>query len=271
MDPILEFKQEVEENITVLCEDKNLHNLGIDFIRETGFKNYSYNFTALGRPIIQYPQDMIAMQEIIWNIRPDLIIEMGIAHGGSLIANAAALAQLDYCDAVEAGKTLDPKATKRKVLGVDIDIRAHNKAEIEKHPMAHHIDMIEGSSIDSDIISQVHDYAKDFSTILVSLDSNHTHDHVLAELKAYAPLTSVGSYCIVYDSSIEHMPDDMFNDRPWGKGNNPKTALHEYLRILEAENVKAVDGQRLKLKIDERIESKILVTVASDGYLKRVA
>ncbi len=271
MNQVLAFKQEAEDNITALFEDKKLQDFAMEFLKESGLKKYSYNFTALGRPIIQYPQDMVAMQELIWSVRPDLIIEMGVAHGGSLIANAAALAQLDYCDAVERGETLDPKASKRKVLGVDIDIRQHNREEIEKHPMAHHIDMIEGSSIDPDIIAQVQTYAKDYSTILVSLDSNHTHEHVMAELEAYAPLTSVGSYCIVYDGSIEDMPSDMFDNRPWGKGNNPKTALHEYLKRLESEDIKAADGQKLKLEIDKRLESKILITVASDGYLKRVA
>ena len=271
MNQILTFKKEVENNLEILSKDTSLQAFAMEFLKESGLRNYSYNFTALGRPIIQYPQDMVAMQELIWSVRPDLIIETGIAHGGSLIANAAALAQLDYCDAVQAGKTLDPKASKRKVLGIDIDMRAHNRAEIEKHPMVHHIDMIEGSSIAPDMVAKVYDYAKDFSTILISLDSNHTHDHVLAELKAYAPLTSIGSYCIVYDSSIEDMPEDMYNDRPWGKGNNPKTALHKYLKYLGNEDIKAADGKRLKLEIDKRIESKILITVAADGYLKRIS
>lgn len=219
---------------------------------------YSYHFEWLGRPIIQYPQDMVAMQELIWQIKPDLIIETGIAHGGSLILSASMLALLDVCEAIEAGTTIDPKHSKRKVLGVDIDIRAHNRAAIEAHPMASRIQMIQGSSIAPEIIAQVHDVAKDFKRILVCLDSNHTHDHVLAELQAYAPLTSVGSYCVVFDTIVEDLPADMFPDRPWGPGNNPKTAVWEYLKTHP------------EFTIDKQIDHKLLISVAPDGYLKRV-
>jgi cephalosporin hydroxylase len=232
---------------------------------------YSYNFSWLGRPIIQYPQDMVAMQELLWQIKPDLIIETGIAHGGSLILSASMLAMIDYCEAVETGGTLNPKAGHRRVLGVDIDIRAHNRAAIEAHPLAHKIDMIQGSSIAPQIIEQVHHYANRHKSILVCLDSMHTHDHVLAELEAYAPLVSPDSYCVVFDTIIEDMPDDMFPDRPWGKGNNPQTAVHEYLRRLKDEGRHAADGAPLHFEIDRMIENKLLITVAPDGYLKRVA
>ena len=127
---------------------------------------------------------MVATQELIWSVRPDLIIDTGIAHGGSAIMNASCLALLDYCDAVDSGNHLDPKASKRKVLALDIDIRNHQKEVISSHPMAHHIDMLEGSSIDEKIISQVYKYAKNFKKVLVCLDSDHTHSHVLEELKA---------------------------------------------------------------------------------------
>ena len=232
---------------------------------------YSYNFYWLGRPIIQYPQDMVALQEIIWTTRPDLIIEAGIAHGGSLILSASMLALLDYCDAVESGTNLDPKSTRRRVLGIDIDIRAHNLAAIEAHPMAHRIDMIEGSSIAPEIIAQVHQIARKHKVVMVILDSNHTHEHVLAELEAYAPLTSKGCYCVVFDTVVEDLPDAMFPDRPWCKGNNPKTAVWEYLRRLETEGRKATDGDGLKFEIDKSIENKLLITVAPDGYLKRIS
>jgi cephalosporin hydroxylase len=213
---------------------------------------------------------MIAMQEIIWQTRPDLIIETGIAHGGSLILSASMLALIDYCEAAEAGKTLDPKASRRRVLGLEIDIRSHNRNAIEAHPLAHKIDMIQGSSIAPEIIAHVYEYAKGYERILVCLDSNHTHDHVLAELEAYAPLVSPDSYCVVFDTIIEDMPDDMFPDRPWGKGNNPKTAAWEYLRRLKEESSTAADGAPLRFEIDKIIENKLLVTVAPDGYLHRV-
>lgn len=231
---------------------------------------YSYNYTWLGRPIIQYPQDMVAMQELIWSVKPDLIIEAGIAHGGSLVMHASILALIDYAEAVETGKVLDPKATTRHVLGLDIDIRPHNREQIENHPMSHRINMIEGSSIDPEIIDRVHAIAKNYNRVLVVLDSNHTHSHVLAELEAYAPLTSKGSYCVVFDTVVEDLPNEMYPDRPWGKGNNPKTAVWEYMRQILAEGRKAMDGDTLKFEIDKSIEDKILVTVAPDGYLKRV-
>lgn len=223
------------------------------------FKNrYMYNFESLGRPIIQYPQDMVAIQESIWNIKPDLIVEIGIAHGGSLVLSASMLAMLDMCDAIEAGNHIDPRESKRKVLGIDIDIRAHNREAIEVHPMASRIQMIQGSSIAPEIIEQVYDFAKEYKRILVCLDSNHTHEHVLAELEAYAPLTSVGSYCVVFDTIVEDMPADMFPNRPWGPGDNPKTAVWEYLKTHS------------EFEIDKSIQNKLQITGAPDGFLKRV-
>ena len=218
---------------------------------------YSYNFSALGRPIIQYPQDMVAIQEMIWRIKPDLVIETGIAHGGSLILSASMLALLDYCDAVEAGKTLDPNAPRRRVLGIDIDIRAHNRAAIEMHPMAHRIDMIQGSSITPEVIAEVGKRAAQFQRIMVFLDSNHTHEHVLAELDAYAPLVSPGSYCVVFDTVIENLPAGMYPDRPWDVGNSPKTAVREFL------------SRNPDFEVDEDMDAKLLITVAPGGYLRR--
>jgi len=263
------FYSERNERIQSYKDNTQLINAKAIFLGETIRAMYSYNFEWLSRPIIQYPQDIMAMQELIWKVRPDLIIETGIAHGGSLVMSASMLALLDYCDAVEAGQILDPRATRRRVLGIDIDIRSHNRTAIETHPMSHRIDMIQGSSVASEIIARVHDVARDYSRVLVCLDSNHTHKHVLAELEAYAPLTSRGSYCVVFDTVVENLPEDMFSDRPWGKGNNPKTAVWEYLRRLKDEGRKASDGARLAFEIDRLIENKLLITVAPDGYLKR--
>lgn len=265
------FLQEMNVRIEANGRDEQLQGDAKALFLSSFASKYSYNFTWLSRPIIQYPQDMVAMQELIWQIKPDLIIETGIAHGGSLILSASMLALLDYCEAVESGKTLDPKATYRRVLGLDIDIRPHNREAIEAHPMSHHIDMIQGSSIAPEVIAQVHEIAKGYKKVLVFLDSNHTHEHVLAELEAYAPLTSNDSYCCVFDTVVEDMPDDMFPDRPWGKGNNPKTAVWEYLRLLKEDGRKATDGDPLNFEIDKSIENKLLITVAPDGYLKRIA
>ncbi len=253
------FSDEVVERIRELSWDKELKKCARDFMKASLAPQYSYNFSWLGRPIIQYPQDIIAMQEIIWQVRPDLIIETGIAHGGSLIMSASMLALLDYCDVVKAGQAIDPTGNKRRVLGLDIDIRAHNRQAIEAHPMAHMIDMIQGSSIAPDIITEVRNRAKDYECILVCLDSNHTHAHVLAELEAYASLVSVGSYCCVFDTIIEDIPKELSGNRPWGPGDNPKTAVWSYLK------------NHPEFEIDKNIQNKLLITVAQDGYLKRVS
>lgn len=253
-----DFQKEVVERIAAIPTNKQLCETAAAFMRASTLPKYSYNFTWLGRPIIQYPQDIVAMQELIWQIKPDLIIEAGIAHGGSLIFSASMLALLDMVDAIEAGATFDPKQSKRKVLGVDIEIRPHNRAAIEAHPMASRIQMIEGSSIAPEIIDQVKQVAQGCQRVLVCLDSNHTHDHVLAELQAYAPLVSVGSYCVVFDTIVEDMPKELFPDRPWGPGNNPKTAVWEYLKTHP------------EFEIDKSIQHKLLITVAPDGYLKRI-
>lgn len=258
MNPLDQFAQEVQDNINKLSENSEFQALSLDWIGESGRQKWSYNFRWMGRPAIQFPNDAWAMQELIWDVKPDLIIEAGIAHGGSLICYASMLAMLDVADAVEAGEVMDPSKTKRKVLGLDIDIRSHNREAIEQHPMRPWIQMIQGSSIAPEVVAQVHEIAKGYKRIMVSLDSNHTHDHVLAELRGYAPLVSLGSYCVVFDTIIEDMPSELSSDRPWGPGNNPKTAVWEYLKTHP------------EFQIDSDIHHKLLITVAPEGYLKRV-
>ncbi len=254
-----DFKSDIPGRVAEMNKNTALKDSAMDMLRASAGAEYSYNFHWMDRPIIQYPQDIMAMQELVWDIKPDLIIEMGIAHGGSLIYSASLLAMMDMCDAIEAGQTIDPAKSARKVLGVDIDIRAHNRAAIEAHPMASRIQMIEGSSIEADIISQVQSVADQYETILVCLDSNHTHDHVRAELEAYAPMTSKGSYCVVFDTLIEDMAEDEYPDRPWGKGDNPKTAVWDYLKTHP------------EFEIDKLIPEKLLITVAHDGFLRRIS
>jgi cephalosporin hydroxylase len=258
-DKIEQFNSEVKGNIARLESNKELPTQSLAWMLNAGITgSYTYNFSWQGRPIIQYPQDIVAMQELIWEVKPDLIIETGIAHGGSLILSASMLAQLDMCEAIESGQMLDPRKSKRKVLGIDIDIRAHNREAIQAHPMASRIEMLQGSSIDAGIIAKVKSIAKNYSRVMIFLDSNHTHGHVIAELQAYASLTSIGSYCVVFDTIIEDMPADMFPDRPWGPGNNPKTAVWEFLK------------ENLNFEINKNIENKLLITVAPDGFLRRV-
>jgi cephalosporin hydroxylase len=253
-----EFQKEVEARIACVKNNSSLCATAKEFMKASVLGKYSYNFSWQGRPIIQYPQDMVAMQELIWQLKPDLIIETGIAHGGSLIFSASMLACLDMVEAIEQGVTINPAESNRKVLGIDIDIRAHNRSAIEAHPMASRIQMIQGSSIDPEVIGQIKNIAGAYNRVLVCLDSNHTHAHVLAELEAYAPLTSVGSYCVVFDSIVEDLPHEMFQDRPWAPGNNPKTAIWEYLK------------SHPEFEIDKEIQNKLLITVAPDGYLKKV-
>ena len=268
-DEIAKFQAENAKMIETYSGNKDWQDISASWTNHSFQNRYMYNFAWLGRPIIQFPTDIMAVQEVVWDVKPDLIIETGIAHGGSLILSASLLAMLDMAEAVESGKTIDPKKSKRHVLGVDIDIREHNRAAIEAHPMSNWISMIQGPSLDKSVVSQVHEFAKDYERILVCLDSNHTHDHVMGELEAYAPLASKGSYCMVFDTIVEDLPEDAFPDRPWAPGDNPKTAVREYLKILENEGRKGVDGTPLQLERNAQLEDKLMLSVAPEGYLQR--
>ena len=246
--PLKLYRLEAIKRIKSYPNDEKLQKSYKEFLMEIVRIKYVYNFFWLGTPILQTPQDLHAWQEIIWEVMPDLIIETGIAMGGSLIFNASMLAVLESCGKIKDGN----------VLGIDIDIRPHNKEAIINHPLGKKITMFEGSSIDVETIEKVRDFAKGKERILVILDSNHTHEHVLAELRAFAPLVSVGSYCIVGDTIIEDIPNEEFTDRSWGKGNNPKTAVWTFLK------------ENKDFKIDKAIDSKLIFTSSPDGYLKRI-
>ena len=255
--PIEQFEKERNERIVDYAKDTAFQILSRDWLRVSMQKKYVYNIDWLGRPIIQYPQDMVAMQDIVWTVRPDLIIETGIAHGGSLVLSASLLAMLDMCDAIEEGVMLDPRQSQRQVIGVDIDIREHNRAAIEAHPMSSRIKMIQGSSVASETIDAVHQAASGFNCVMVCLDAMHTHQHVLAELNAYAPLVTAGSYCVVFDTFVEDMPPRFFDDRPWDVGNNPKTAVLEWLKT------------HTEFEVNESWQSRLQITVAPSGFLYR--
>jgi cephalosporin hydroxylase len=241
------FEQELEQRIRENGQNETLQVAARSFMRESIAAKYSYNFSWLGRPIIQYPQDIVVIQQLIWGIQPDLIIETGIAHGGSIIFSASILELVSACGGREG-----------EVIGIDIDIRPHNRQAIETHPMSKRISMIEGSSISAEVIAEVRKRAAGKKRVMVCLDSNHTHAHVLAELEAYGVLTSVGSYCLVFDTVIEDMPSELSFDRPWGPGDNPKTALKLWLE------------SHPEFAIDKDIGNKLLITVAPDGFLKRI-
>jgi cephalosporin hydroxylase len=247
------------ESIDRMGADQALARQANELFVNLCLHRYSYHFDWLGRPIVQFPQDIVAMQELVWQIKPDMIVETGIAHGGSLVFSASMLALLDMADAIAGGATMDPRQSHRCVVGVDIDIRPHNRAAIEAHPMASRIRMIQGSSVDPATVAEVHRAVRDVSPrrVLVCLDSNHTHDHVMAELDAYAGLVTPGSYCVVFDTVVERMPKELFPDRPWGPGDNPMTAVHAWL------------SRHPEFAIDRKIQDKLQLTVAPDGYLKR--
>ncbi len=212
-----------------------------EWIERTSRYKYSYHFTWLGRPIIQFPQDMVAMQEIIWAVRPELVIETGVAHGGSLIFYASVLELI---------------GGKGRVLGIDVEIRPHNRVEIERHPLFKRITLLEGSSVAPPVAGKVAAMARGKRPVLVVLDSNHTHEHVLKELELYSPLVTKASYLVVFDTVVEDMPDGFFADRPWGKGNNPKTAVRQFLKASD------------RFEVDREIQDKLLISTAPEGYLR---
>jgi cephalosporin hydroxylase len=254
-----DFRQQCRKEIAEQGGSDILQTLTRQWMDESIKTNYSYHFEWLGRPIIQYPQDIVGTQQLLWLVQPDLIIETGIARGGSLIFYASILELIAQCGG----------PTSAKVLGIDIDIRAHNKDAILAHPMSKRIEMIQGSSIDKATADQVKQRAKSAKKVLVCLDSNHTHEHVLQELRLYAPLVSLDSYIIVFDTAVEDLPSNLIKDRPWSKGNNPKTAVIQYLKEIDTKQHKAEDGTLLKLQLDRDIENQLMITVAPSGFLLR--
>ncbi len=254
-----DFKTEVAQRVATYSQDPSLRAAATAFMDASLAARYSYNFSWMGRPIIQYPQDIVAMQELLWQVKPDLVIETGIAHGGSLVLSASILALIEYAEAAQSGELLDPSKPRRRVVGLDIDIRSHNRVAIEAHPMASRITMIEGSSVEPSVVSQVRAISGQHRRVLVCLDSNHSHEHVVAELEAYAPLVSVGSYCVVFDTVVENMKPGSFADRPWDKGNNPMTAARSFL------------ARHPEFSVDHQIDDRIQLSVAPEGYLLRTS
>ncbi|WP_420331921.1 cephalosporin hydroxylase family protein [Oceanicaulis alexandrii] len=249
-----QYETEVRKRLQTMSQDADLESAAKAFLEASIAAQYSYNFNWLGVPIIQYPQDIMALQEIVWQVRPDVIVETGIARGGSLSLSASLLALLDLSEMEATGQQV---SSQRRVIGVDIDIRPHTRQAIDKHPFKNRITMIEGSSVDTDVIASVRRAVGDSKTVLVCLDSHHGHDHVLQELEAYAPLVSVGSYCIVFDTIIDDLEDSLLFDRPWGPGDNPKTAVESWLK------------NHNEFEINKELNHKLQVTVAKDGYLIR--
>lgn len=243
MDLIKKFEEERAADILAMSQDAELKKMSLEWMLKADKYKYTYNFRWLGRPIIKFPNDIVIMQEIIWEVKPDLIIETGIAHGGSIIFSASMLELL---------------GGDGRVVAVDIDIRPHNRQEIEKHPMSKRITMFEGDSTSPEIVSSLRDIAQTKSKVMVFLDSLHTHEHALKEMDLYAPMVSVGSYLVLPDTFIEYFPKGYYADRPWDVGNNPLTAIREFM----AKNDDFI--------IDREKSSKLMITEAFDAYLKRI-
>jgi cephalosporin hydroxylase len=243
MSDIEAFERECRANAERMAEDPELRATSDAWIAHAARYKYTYNFRWLGLPVIQLPQDLIALQEIVWAVQPELVIETGIARGGSLVFYASLLQLL---------------GGDRRVIGIDVDLRAHNRAALEAHPLFPRITLIDGSSIDPAVVARVGELAAGRAPVMVVLDSNHTADHVRAELAAYAPLVTPGSYLVVLDTVIETMPDAQFADRPWRKGNSPWTAVAELLASSD------------RFVVDRELEDRLLLSVAPRGYLRRV-
>lgn len=243
MNPIELFKKERSSDIERMSRNEEFKKESLEWMIHADKFKYSYNFSWLGRPIIKFPSDIVIMQEIIWDVKPDLIIETGIAHGGSIIFSASMLELL---------------GGDRRVVAVDLDIRKHNRIEIEKHPLFKRITMFEGSSTDPEIVAKIAEIAGPVKTVMVFLDSLHTHEHVIREMETYSRFVTVGSYLVLPDTFIEYFPKGYFADRPWDVGNNPMTALREFL------------SRNDDFVIDRSRSDKLMITEAFDGYLKRI-
>jgi len=245
---IKDFSKRCVKEISEQGDDIDLYRSSRELHDNFSKHNYFHHFSWAGLPIIQAPQDIIQMQELIWSIQPDLIIETGVARGGSMMFYASLLELNAACGG----------AKDAMVLGIDIDIRKYNREIIEAHSLFKRITLIEGSSVSKEVIEQVVEVARNKEKVMVCLDSNHTHDHVLAELNAYAPLTTIDSYCVVFDTLIEEYPEENYLDRPWGPGNSPKTAVLEYLKLHS------------EFLINHDIDNKLVISAAPEGFLRRV-
>ena len=234
-----EFELFVQKNIKKIKKNKKFNKSSRNWALLASEMKYHYNFSWFGLPIIKFPNDMLVMQEIIWKVKPDVIIETGIARGGSLIFFASLM-----------------KLIKKngKVIGIDIDIREKNKKAIQKHFLYKNIKLLQGSSTSDEIRENLKKYVTR-KKVLVVLDSMHTEKHVLNELEIYSKLVSKNSYLIVQDTFVELFPKNHFKNRPWSKGNNPMTAVKKFL------------NKNKNYSIDETISAKIGITENPMGYL----
>jgi cephalosporin hydroxylase len=241
-DDRVEFEAQKRHDAAALAKDVELTAAALDVFARADEHSYSYLWSWLGVPIIQIPQDILVVQEIVWAHRPQLIIETGVARGGSVILFSSLL------ELIGEGT----------VVGIDVDIRAHNRATIEEHPMSKRVRLVEGSSTDQRIVEEIAAMASSVDRVMVVLDSNHTHEHVSKELELYADFVTPGQFLVVADTVVESLPPQAHRPRDWGPGNNPATALAEFL------------ARRHDFAVDDFIDNKLLMSSSPGGYLRRL-
>lgn len=238
-----EFAKKARTQALALGQDRTVFDSSIDILLAANKYDYAYLWTWMGIPIIQLPADIMATQEVIWATKPDVIIETGVARGGSMVFMASLLELLGN----------------GKVIGVDIDIRAHNRDSIERNPLAKRISLIEGPSTSSSVVDKVRSKIPPGASVMVILDSDHSRDHVLAELRAYASLVTPGCYLVVADTLLgELQPDAELRNRSkaWGKGNEPLSALKIFLEESD------------RFEVDPVINGKLILSSSTGGYLR---
>ncbi|TWD55500.1 cephalosporin hydroxylase [Agrobacterium vitis] len=245
-DDRLEFEENKRKMSLALGADSQAFDESLKLMLTLDQYDYSYLWSWMGVPIIQFPADVMATQEVIWNSKPDIIIETGVARGGSMIFMASLLAAMGN--------------DKAKVIGVDIDIRAHNRDSIQKHPLSKYITLIEGGSVDDDVMEKVKALIPPGAKVMVVLDSDHSRDHVLAECRAYGPLVTEGCYLVVADTVVGHLTEETApkkRSKIWYQGNEPLSALHDYMAETDCFEVDAV------------LNGKLVLSSSPGGYVRR--
>ncbi len=242
-DDRIEFENSKLVSIDNLGHDKEIFSQSKEMIKSLDKYNYSYLWSWLGLPIIQWPADIMATQEVLWQVKPDVVIETGVARGGSVVFIASILKMMG----------------KGKVVGVDIDIRSHNREAIMSHPMANLIKLIEGPSTSEDVLQRVSTEIKKTDVVMVILDSDHSYEHVLSECNEYSKFVSKGSYLVVADTFVGHLTEEEApknRSKLWFKGNEPLAARDEFLK------------NNPNFIIDNHINNKLVLSSSPGGYLK---
>ena len=239
-----EFQASIIRQSLALGQDDAVFRQSTELVTELDRYDYTYLWSWMGVPIIQMPADIMATQEVVWTTKPDVIIETGVARGGSVLFMASLLEMIG----------------KGKVIGVDIDIRAHNRETIQAHPMSKRVEMIEGGSADDDTLEKVRALIPEGASVMVVLDSDHSRDHVLAECRAYAPLITPGCYLVVADTLVGHVSEENApkkRSKIWFKGNEPLSALNDFI------------FENSDFEVDEVLNGKLVLSSSPGGYVRR--